>query len=197
MKWIWVRHGETEENRMRRYLGQADPPLNSTGVAQARYLAQRLSEWPITAVYTSDLQRCIQTATAISERHGLQPIACPALRELSFGRWEGKTYAEIMEEDREHAVKWYSDPFAVAPPAGETLKAFGDRIDRSLQGILATCAPHDTVLLVSHGGVIRWFQSKWIHGDPRRFWEVQAISHGDALVAHWDGSHWFIESTQL
>jgi len=197
MRWIWVRHGETEQNRLRQYLGQADPPLNSKGEEQARHLAERLSKWQITAVYTSDLQRCKQTAAVIASCHGLVSVECPALREISFGLWEGKTYTQIMEEDEERAVMWYADPLTVSPPDGETLLAFGERVDRWLASIKEACRADDTILLVSHGGVIRWFQSKWIHGDTRCFWEVQAISHGEALLAIWDGSRWSKESTQL
>lgn len=193
MRWIWVRHGETEENRFRRYLGQADPLLNSRGEEQAERLAQRLSRLQIDAVYTSDLQRCMQTAVCIAKRYGLVPIASRALRELAFGRWEGKTYEAIMAADAELAVRWYADPFAVSPPEGEDLRTFGERIDHWLAGIMAVCDPCDTVAIVSHGGVIRWFQSRWLHGDPGRFWQTEGIAHGETMTVVWNGSRWQVD----
>jgi alpha-ribazole phosphatase len=190
MRWIWIRHGETEENRLGRYVGHTDPALNERGEAQADRLCCLLAGELPSAVYSSDLKRCMQTAERICSRWNLQYVPARALRELSFGRWDGKTYEEIMQMDRERAVAWYDNPFDNAPPEGESLRQLGERVDGWLDRLMSECRCGDTVVLVSHGGVIRWFQSRWLQNDPGLFWQVQGVRHGQALAAEWDGNRW-------
>ena len=76
---LWmVRHGETDWNLEGRFQGQADPPLNANGLAQASELADLLVEAGIQAIYSSDLQRAALTAQIIGERLGLTPQVGPA-----------------------------------------------------------------------------------------------------------------------
>jgi len=80
-----VRHGQTVGHRLRRYQA-LDTPLSPEGRRQARLLALRLAtEGPFTAIYTSDLARALETATAIGGKLGLRPLLDPRLRELDAG----------------------------------------------------------------------------------------------------------------
>jgi alpha-ribazole phosphatase len=190
VRWIWVRHGQTEENRTGRYLGHSDVPLNEHGCAQAEQAARMLASERPAALYTSDLLRCRQTAERLAAVWGLGPRAVPALRELSFGAWERLTYDELMARDGELARRWYDNPFDCAPPGGETLTQLGERVDRWLMQLMRSVSMDDTVCLVTHGGVIRWFQAAWVENDPRRYWQVDGVGHGGVLVAKWDGRRW-------
>jgi len=76
---------------MGRYQGQTDVPLDDTGRRQARALAGYLADKPIRAIYASDLRRAHETAQIVTERHSCSVQADPRLREISFGRWEGRT----------------------------------------------------------------------------------------------------------
>lgn len=197
MRWIWVRHGETDGNRQRQYVGHSDVPLNEQGRAQAKELAEllaKLSDPPV-ALYTSDLRRCVQTAEPLAKMWKQPAIAVPALRELSFGDWELLTYEQIMEADRERASKWYDDPFACSPPNGESLRQLGQRVDAWLRSIQAARgnAPGTTVF-VTHGGVIRWFQAAWLDNDPGRYWQAEGLKNGEALLAEWKGQRWIRQS---
>ncbi|MCK9910505.1 histidine phosphatase family protein, partial [Microbacteriaceae bacterium K1510] len=107
MRWIWIRHGETAENNVGQYLGHYDVPLHQRGIVQATELAQALADEPISLVFSSDLIRAVETARIIGQRHGLEPAPVSALRELSFGRWERKTYDELMSTERELVERWY------------------------------------------------------------------------------------------
>ena len=94
-RWFLVRHGETDWNAAGRAQGQSQVPLNAAGRAQARALAARLRPLRFTAAYASDLCRVTATAAAILHGRELPLVTLPALREKSFGEWEGMTFAEV------------------------------------------------------------------------------------------------------
>lgn len=190
MRLIWVRHGETDVNRAGRYVGHLDPSLNETGVQQINQLKTLLAEESPTALFTSDLRRCVETAELLKDSWEIKPKMTASLRELSFGEWEGNTYAEIMQENPDAASKWYDNPIDHAPPDGETLTQFGERIDQWLNWLFTICPNDATILIVSHGGVIRWFQSKWMENDLTRFWLVDGLRHGQAMAVEPDGAGW-------
>ena len=194
MRWIWVRHGETRENRQGRYLGHRDVPLSDTGIAQAKRLAKRLQETTAgpAAIFTSDLRRCTRTAEILAWQWGIKPQTAPALRELSFGDWEGLTYQQLMQSDPERASRWYDDPFTHSPPNGESLRELGQRVDEWLRRLLNASTVHGDkpVLLVAHGGVIRWFQAAWLEQDPGRYWQQDGLAHGEAMLVVWNGERW-------
>ena len=104
---IAIRHGETAWNVDTRIQGQLDIPLNAKGEWQAAQLAQALAaQDPLHAVYTSDLKRAHQTATAVAVQQGLEAISHPGLRERGFGAFEGKTFAEIETLWPEQSRQW-------------------------------------------------------------------------------------------
>lgn len=196
MKWIWSRHGETEWNRERRYLGHTDVPLNEAGENQARLLAERLAHQPVNHIYSSDLQRCVQTAgviVALLDSPGFHPVSYNELRELNFGEWEGKTYQELVEIDEARLTAWYQNPLGMAPPGGETLSQLGQRMERWLQEKLAVVKPDETVLIVTHGGPIRWFFSHILQADVGQFWQVNGLHPGEYVVVQYDGQSWRLD----
>ncbi|MGC5326167.1 histidine phosphatase family protein [Brevibacillus sp. SYSU BS000544] len=194
MRLIWVRHGETDANRAGRYVGHLDPSLNETGVRQINQLRRLLADESPTALFTSDLRRCVETSEVLKRTWEIKPKITASLREISFGEWEGNTYDEIMQENPEAANKWYDNPFDHAPPDGETLAQFGERIDQWLNWLLTICPNDATILIVSHGGVIRWFQSKWMEKDHSRFWQVAGLRHGQAMAVEQNGDGWLCVS---
>ncbi|RKD24943.1 hypothetical protein BEP19_03650 [Ammoniphilus oxalaticus] len=188
MKWIWVRHGETEMNRQGRYLGHLDPPLNEHGRQQARNLRAIVQQWQPTKVYSSDLLRCVQTAEIVGSP--LRVETSTALRELNFGTWDGRRYDELMQTDGPTLTAWIDDPFTLAPPGGETLLKLGKRVDDWVAGMLAASRSDDVALVVTHGGPLRWLLSHWLYGDARRFWEAPGVAHGGGVIIRWDGQRW-------
>lgn len=173
MKLYLVRHGETDSNAARRYLGWSDEPLNAVGLAQAQALAQRLSTASVTAIYSSDLPRAMQTAAAIAARHGLPVVSLPGLREADFGRWSGLTYTEIEAADPQALRAWLADPETVAPPGGETLAAVRCRA-------LAALPRQDGAVVVSHGGALRAIISAL---TDRPFWSAE-VPPGSLTLLH-------------
>ncbi|MDT3668744.1 MAG: histidine phosphatase family protein [Aromatoleum sp.] len=149
-----VRHGETAWNAERRLQGHLDVPLNETGRLQAEAAARSLAGHTFAALYSSDLGRARETATAAGRALALDMTIEPALRERHYGDFQGLTYDEARarfpaDYDRFHAR---DADFAFAG-GGESLTAFAARIRRVLSRI-AVAHPGEQVLVVTHGGVL-------------------------------------------
>jgi broad specificity phosphatase PhoE len=154
---LLLRHGESTWNVAGRWQGQADPPLSDLGERQA-IAARAAAPDPPDAVWTSDLARARRTAELLAEPHGLTARADARLRERDVGEWSGLTRAEIEE-------RWPGWLAARRSPDGfeadEPLAARALAILREI----ATAAPGATLLVVTHGGVIRTVERH--HGaDP-------------------------------
>ena len=165
---LLVRHGETEWNVARRFQGQTDSPLTERGRWQAQRLAERLRHVPISAVYSSDLERTLATARVVAAPHGLPIVTAPAFREGHFGAYEGWTFAELVERYGEAVTRWAADPLDLAPPGGETLRQLQARVAGFIRTTVERHAG-ETVLLVGHGGSVRAAVIEALGLDLRRF----------------------------
>lgn len=147
---IVVRHGETDWNRDGRYQGQADPPLNEQGRAQAGMLADELAGESFEAIYSSDLQRAVETARIIARRPGLPVSLDKRLREIDQGEWEGLPVDEIAARYPQLWAGRQHDALHTRPPGGETLSEVAARVWAAADDI-ARLHPGGRVLIVSHG----------------------------------------------
>src|SRR5688572_7490768 len=110
MRLLIARHGQTKHNLDHRYQGTTDAPLNETGRAQAKQLADRLADEKIDIIYSSPLMRSTQTAELVAKVHNLEIKKDERLREISFGDWEGMSYDEIQAQSPDLLEKWMNDP---------------------------------------------------------------------------------------
>jgi broad specificity phosphatase PhoE len=165
---LLVRHGETEWNAARRFQGHRDSPLTERGRWQAGRLADRLTPLPLAAVYSSDLERTMATATIVAAPHDLPVRPAPDLREAAFGDYEGQTYAELVARYGQAVTHWSSDPVALAPPGGETLLELQARVARFLRATVLA-HPGETVALVAHGGSVRAAVMETLRMELRHF----------------------------
>jgi probable phosphoglycerate mutase len=152
-----IRHGETAWNVDARIQGQLDIGLNSTGQWQARRLADALAgggqDGQIDMIYSSDLCRAFDTATAVaaSTQGPLQQDA--GLRERHFGVFQGCTPDEIAALYPEQVLRWRQRDPDFCPEGGESLHTFYARCV-STAARLAARHPGQTIALVAHGGVL-------------------------------------------
>jgi probable phosphoglycerate mutase len=153
---ILVRHGETDANRKRRFQGHVDVPLNAIGKLQAERLAARFrTEDQIDTIVTSDLVRARQTAVPISTALSAGAVSVmSALREQSFGIFDGMSVQDIQQLHPQEWERWLRFEADQAPPAGETTRAFQARVLSALKAIAERQSPGNTVLVVTHGGVL-------------------------------------------
>ncbi|NUO60045.1 MAG: reverse transcriptase-like protein [Hamadaea sp.] len=153
---ILVRHGETPLTAEKRYSGRGDVPLAPVGEAQARAAAVRLRALgPLSAVVSSPLQRCTQTAAYIAEMADAEiPVeVMPDLIEVDFGQWEALTFAEARERDPAAMQAWLKST-AVAPPGGESFQRVAHRVRRAVAEVRQKHTGQ-TVAVVSHVSPIK------------------------------------------
>lgn len=142
---IFIRHGITAPQEQGRYCGHLDPPLSAAGESQARRICHRLQDTHVDRVFGSDLQRVRQTARLAFSDAALVPL--PDLREISFGAWEGHTYAEVGPERPETLL---DRDFRF--PAGETLGEMSERVGRAVDQMLN--GTDEPLVVIAHLGSI-------------------------------------------
>ncbi|TKW60839.1 MAG: histidine phosphatase family protein [Blastochloris viridis] len=147
---FFLRHGQTNWNVDKIWQGQTDVPLNATGVQQAHYAAEklRMQNVPITRIVSSPLIRAYRTAEIVAKSLNITVDVDTRLKERAYGAFEGlssqktrEKYGLAEDESHEH----------ILPPDAETLPALTERIKESLLFWFLSY-PHDTILIVSHGG---------------------------------------------
>lgn len=155
---LFIRHGETDWNRIKRIQGHIDIPLAASGFAQAAQLADRLAQEAKTgarmdAVYSSDLQRAQQTARPFAHALGLGVQLTQGLRERWYGEFEGHDSDEIRAKFPVEFDAWQSRDRNFQPPGGESQQAFYDRVIGTVAPIVAA-HPGGRIACVAHGGVL-------------------------------------------
>jgi 2,3-bisphosphoglycerate-dependent phosphoglycerate mutase len=155
---LFIRHGETDWNRIKRIQGYIDIPLATSGIEQAQRLAKRLIDEAaqgarLDAIYSSDLQRAQQTAQPFASVLGLPLQLREGLRERSYGAFEGYDREQIAERYPVEFEHWQSRDGGFAPPDGESMRAFYHRVMQTVQSIVAA-HPGGRVACVAHGGVL-------------------------------------------
>jgi len=105
---VLLRHGRTAWNAERRFQGQADPPLDEVGRAQAYEVAALVAALHPDRIVTSDAQRAAVTAQIVADACGLELASDPRLRERSLGHWEGLTRDEVAERYPDEFADWVS-----------------------------------------------------------------------------------------
>ena len=150
MKLYLVRHGQTDVNRARKMQGRINIPLNEHGKAQARAAAARTSGIVFDAVFSSPLDRALQTAAIISQIAPDQIITDDRLIETDFGKYEKRSYLLLGPA---MTLYWALPEIFPAPETVETISSMVER-SRSFIRDLET-QPFENVLVSCHGGIIR------------------------------------------
>lgn len=185
LKLYLVRHGETEWNREKRYLGHANMDLNGQGKVEAEKLRSALGQVEFRACYASDLVRTQKTAEIIVDKKTLVQGE-PALRELNFGNWEGLTYGEITKRYPEELELWVDSQGRTSSFGGEDLGDLEVRVSMWLNTLLST-RPTGDVLIVSHGGPLRVLLCLLLGISTGKHWQFTIETGGLAVVEIHDG----------
>ena len=172
--WYIVRHGETQWNAERRVQGHTDVPLHDGGREQAALTGRRLADTRFAAVYSSDLVRARETAeiiTAASNTGPYEIVFDERLREISFGKLEGKTWTEM--DDAIRAVQHEQD-LDFAPDGGESYRELLDRLGAFAE-MLRERHTHGDVLVVGHGAAFRALAVRLLRLPDEAFWSLSGL----------------------
>ena len=165
---LLIRHTTTDDVDDR-LAGRIDTPLNETGIAKARQLAEVLSSSQISAIYTSPLQRTMQTAEALGVACGLPVQPDDAFLQVNYGDWESIPYEELQENH-----EWRS--FITSPggqvPGGEHIDDVIQRVTLRLEFLSAALDEGAVAVIVTHGSIIRFALANYLGmptGNSNRF----------------------------
>lgn len=170
---ILVRHGQTEWNRIERFRGRIDVPLNETGLAQAAATGQCIAgRWQPAAVYASPLSRAAVTAQAIAAHFELPVLPLDGLIDIDYGDWQGLTPEEARGRWPDLVDAWYAAPETVHIPRGESLGELRERAAAAIDGLVSR-HPGQTLVLVSHTVVNRVILLAVLRLGNDRFWRLR------------------------
>jgi broad specificity phosphatase PhoE len=162
-------------------LGRAiDAPLDAHGFAQAGAVAEHLANVANPILECSPRRRARQTAEQIGRRLEISAQAVPALDELDFGPWAGRSFADL-EQDAQWQL-WNSRRSQASTPAGESIARVYERASGYLAQ-LRRAHPHSTLILVTHAEVIRTLVMSWLGLSPDGFAEVHIAPASMTRVA--------------
>jgi uroporphyrin-III C-methyltransferase/precorrin-2 dehydrogenase/sirohydrochlorin ferrochelatase len=175
---VLIRHTEIDEKYRECYIGSSDVSLGETGRRQAAALASDSALCKPGKVFASPMLRVQQTVNAV-----LSSRECAwtdDLREIDFGFWENRTFAEVAKSDPVHAASWARLDGSFAFPGGESLESFQRRIAHAADAMLEQASADECcerIFIYSHGLVIRFLIGHWL-GLPLRACCSLAVSYG-------------------
>ena len=195
-----LRHGQTSFSRANAFCGSVlNPDLTEEGQQMAADFAKAYAATPWQAIFTSPLKRTLETAGPICSATGITPQVRDDLKEIGYGKWEGKTVEEVSAEYHDDYMRWTADPAWYPPTDGEPAVSIAHRTLRVVEEIQRVY-DNGNVLIVSHKATIRILLCSLLGIDVGRFryrlaCPVGSLSvvefgeHGPLLKAMADVSH--------
>ncbi len=148
---LLIRHGENDV-MYRRLAGRLpEVHLNAKGRQQAETLAQALANVPLQAIYSSPLERAVETAEPLARIHNLTVQIRPELAEVNYGAFQGRTYKQLQRLKLWKQLQ--EDPSEVRFPGGETLREVQQRVMNELSGL--SNGSEEIIACVAHGDIVR------------------------------------------
>ena len=131
---LLIRHGENDFMQRRLTGRTAGISLNAKGRQQAQTLADALTHAPIKAIFASPLERAVETAQPLALAHGLEIQVRPALIEVDYGRFQGRTYKQLARTNLWKVLM--ENPSQIRFPAGETFAEVQQRVVAELDSLV-------------------------------------------------------------
>jgi probable phosphoglycerate mutase len=179
----FIRHGEPEGGRCFRG-HRVDDPLSEKGWAQMWRAVVGDPVW--THIVSSPLQRCRQFAEAMTERHGIPASVDNRFKEVGFGDWEGRSPAQIKQQDAEAYAAFYRDPVNNRPAGAEPWEQFSLRVSAALEEVSNNFSGQH-VLVVAHAGVIRAAVAEVLNAPAEAAYRIKVENAGLTRL-HYDGN---------
>lgn len=169
---LLIRHGSTEHSSGKNYNEHKkcpDPELNELGHNQAELLAERIKNYDIQKIYSSDLKRAIQTAEIMNKYIRKDIEIREELREINMGRLHLSTWEEIRKEDPQYYEEWHKRLKDLPYPEGECGEDVKKRCFTVIDKIISS--DYERVAMVLHGGTLRSLLCAFLNiGQVKRFY---------------------------
>jgi alpha-ribazole phosphatase len=180
---ILVRHAQIVERHRGQLIGSTDVAIDPAGERVARALSPRIGRLRPQVGYCSPKQRCRQTAAIVAP--GLALHVDADLREIDFGDWETRVFADVVAQDSRLLERWSAFDLDFAFPGGERIGDFWERVKAAADRLMR--AEAETVLVVAHGGVIRAMLCHLLGLAPRHYVAFRVSYLATAVVDLYDG----------
>lgn len=175
---VFIRHGATKGNLLKRYIGRTDEPLCDKGIEQA--LRLRTYNFPKEYIFVSPMKRAIQTAEIIFPESNY--IVEENFREMDFGIFEGKSATELSQNE-EYRL-WVNSMCTLPVPMGESVAGFKERCVNAFKKIAKTLPDNSGALFVIHGGVIMAILEAL--AEPKSDFYDYHIENGEFLLCNFE-----------
>lgn len=175
---LLIRHGENDYVKKKRLAGRLPGVhLNDTGRKQAEAVAHslvpRLKKASVRAIYSSPLERTMETAEPIAEALDVEIIARPGLIETDYGDWQGKTLKDLGRRKLWKVVQ--NNPSLMRFPGGESFAETQNRISQEIEALRAEHTDKQVIICVSHSDPIKLAVGYYL-GLPLDFFQRLTIA---------------------
>ena len=185
---LLIRHGYSSGNKERRFSGQIDLPLSEQGVHQAELVCDYIEKnYKADAIYSSDLVRAVDTVQPLADSLGLPIWIYPELREINEGVWQGQLMTEVQEREPEAWARYKANLGLYQFEGGECYATLLARLLPMIDRIVAD-NPDKTVVIGTHGAVVRGLLSVWQGVPLERLTDVPRVPNGTVTEVEIDGA---------
>lgn len=184
-----IRHGENDYLKTKRLPGHTPGvSLNECGQRQAQALAEKLSQAPIQAVYSSPLERAMETAAPLAAALSLPVISRPGLIETDIGEWQGESLKRLSRRKVWKQVQ--ETPSTFRFPGGESFAECQQRMVAEIEALFVRHAADEMIACFSHADPIRLTAAHYL-GMPLDLFQRLEIAPASvsALKAHRGSMH--------
>lgn len=181
-----IQHAKTQANYEGRYIGLTDVPLSEEGINDLLKLKGEYKYPECSAVFTSPLTRCKQTAEILYPEHEIR--TAENFAEMNFGEFENLRAEDLSENSA--FITWLADSFNNAPPMGEKGSELLERTATALDGIFHTMVEEGiySATVVTHGGIIALLLAAF--GLPQGTMDEWFCRHGEGYTVRLDSHFW-------
>ncbi len=178
---LLIRHGENDWVGKKLAGRLPGVHLNKNGQQQAETIAEVLAEAPIQAIYSSPLERTVETATPLAKKINLPIIQESNLQEINFGDWQGKSIKQLSRRKLWKTVQ--EKPAEMVFPNGESFSAAQTRLAECLQTLSQQHQENDLIACFSHSDSIRLLVAYSLNMHLNDFQRI-AIHPASVTVIH-------------
>jgi len=183
---LLIRHGDNELASKSLAGHLPGVHLNERGCRQAELLAKKLENFPIKAIFSSPLERAIETARPLADRLGLEVQVRDALIEVDYGELQGREFDQLEQTDLWRDLQ--AHPEIVRFPGGESLVETQERVRRELESLAVIYQPKEMIACFTHADVIRLAAAWFLNLNLNDFQKI-VVSLGSVTVIQADSKH--------